>query len=209
MLASMCAHLVLLAVLMRSASATFVPDTTQKLMDALTFWDGDASQGLATYGAVGTWDVTAVDDFMALCKPLANFNEDLTGWHSSGVTDMEYMFNNASSFDQPLSFDTSSVKDISHMFYGASAFNRPLPFDTSKVYGMGEMFRDAHTFNQPLALDTRSVADMSCMFIDADAFNQPLTLDTSKVTTMTYMLNERSEERRAGKECRSRWSPYH
>mgnify|MGYP003348526474 CR=1 FL=1 len=24
-----------------------------------------------------------------------------------------------------------------------------------------------------------------------------------------YYLNERSEERRVGKECRSRWSPYH
>ena len=26
---------------------------------------------------------------------------------------------------------------------------------------------------------------------------------------MTYMYNRRSEERRVGKECRSRWSPYH
>ena len=24
-----------------------------------------------------------------------------------------------------------------------------------------------------------------------------------------YAVNERSEERRVGKECRSRWSPYH
>ena len=27
--------------------------------------------------------------------------------------------------------------------------------------------------------------------------------------TMLTALNERSEERRVGKECRSRWSPYH
>jgi glycyl-tRNA synthetase beta subunit len=26
---------------------------------------------------------------------------------------------------------------------------------------------------------------------------------------LTLMVNERSEERRVGKECRSRWSPYH
>ena len=26
---------------------------------------------------------------------------------------------------------------------------------------------------------------------------------------IAYMLPERSEERRVGKECRSRWSPYH
>src|SRR3712207_9451110 len=29
------------------------------------------------------------------------------------------------------------------------------------------------------------------------------------VTTYTYSRTERSEERRVGKECRSRWSPYH
>ena len=28
-------------------------------------------------------------------------------------------------------------------------------------------------------------------------------------TTKTYCTNLRSEERRVGKECRSRWSPYH
>ena len=27
--------------------------------------------------------------------------------------------------------------------------------------------------------------------------------------TKSYALNVRSEERRVGKECRSRWSPYH
>ena len=29
------------------------------------------------------------------------------------------------------------------------------------------------------------------------------------LTSEIYMLAERSEERRVGKECRSRWSPYH
>ena len=28
-------------------------------------------------------------------------------------------------------------------------------------------------------------------------------------TTSAVMVTERSEERRVGKECRSRWSPYH
>ena len=28
-------------------------------------------------------------------------------------------------------------------------------------------------------------------------------------TTLTHCHNVRSEERRVGKECRSRWSPYH
>ena len=32
---------------------------------------------------------------------------------------------------------------------------------------------------------------------------------TSKIHKQLMQLNIRSEERRVGKECRSRWSPYH
>ena len=31
----------------------------------------------------------------------------------------------------------------------------------------------------------------------------------SRLATLLYSVQERSEERRVGKECRSRWSPYH
>ena len=39
----------------------------------------------------------------------------------------------------------------------------------------------------------------------------PATIDSLKVTEVTAdgLVWERSEERRVGKECRSRWSPYH
>jgi len=41
---------------------------------------------------------------------------------------------------------------------------------------------------------------------------QPLALGGNKVRQLEYYLGpakDRSEERRVGKECRSRWSPYH
>ena len=39
-------------------------------------------------------------------------------------------------------------------------------------------------------------------------------LNTAAISAMTHVMTEtfgnpRSEERRVGKECRSRWSPYH
>ena len=34
-------------------------------------------------------------------------------------------------------------------------------------------------------------------------------LSTAGYSSMFVMINDRSEERRVGKECRSRWSPYH
>ena len=36
-----------------------------------------------------------------------------------------------------------------------------------------------------------------------------VTIKMSKRQVVHNMKNERSEERRVGKECRSRWSPYH
>ena len=36
-----------------------------------------------------------------------------------------------------------------------------------------------------------------------------LNLMPTKIVTETQILRKRSEERRVGKECRSRWSPYH
>ena len=33
--------------------------------------------------------------------------------------------------------------------------------------------------------------------------------DSPKATLFLYPKDDRSEERRVGKECRSRWSPYH
>ena len=34
-------------------------------------------------------------------------------------------------------------------------------------------------------------------------------LDEFNLTELEYTEKDRSEERRVGKECRSRWSPYH
>ena len=37
----------------------------------------------------------------------------------------------------------------------------------------------------------------------------PLMSDSRQFTNYDAACNNRSEERRVGKECRSRWSPYH
>eukprot|EP00327_Prymnesium_parvum_P020554 CAMPEP_0113291934 /NCGR_PEP_ID=MMETSP0008_2-20120614/34342_1 /TAXON_ID=97485 /ORGANISM="Prymnesium parvum" /LENGTH=216 /DNA_ID=CAMNT_0000143937 /DNA_START=280 /DNA_END=927 /DNA_ORIENTATION=- /assembly_acc=CAM_ASM_000153 len=77
---------------------------------------------------------------------------------------MEGMFYRATSFNQPLSFDTSSVTSMSYMFDGATSFNQPLSFDTSSVTDMSYMFYGARSFNQPLRFDTSSVTYMDGIF---------------------------------------------
>ena len=43
--------------------------------------------------------------------------------------------------------------------------------------------------------------------LDADTVEYDM--DTGLITAVDNVLMKRSEERRVGKECRSRWSPYH
>src|SRR5438034_7403912 len=47
------------------------------------------------------------------------------------------------------------------------------------------------------------------MFAKTDLKKNPLYIDLAKATGAVPRWNFRSEERRVGKECRSRWSPYH
>ncbi|KAL1525995.1 hypothetical protein AB1Y20_020819 [Prymnesium parvum] len=121
----------------------------------------------------------------------SSFNQPLN-WDTSSVTDMDYMFYEASSFNQPLNWDTSSVTGMWFMFYEASSFNQPLNWDTSSVRIMWSMFARASSFNQPLNWDTSSVKHMGDMFYEASSFNQPLNWDTSSVTGMNYMFTRAS-----------------
>merc|ERR1711935_1164777 len=71
---------------------------------------------MGTYGPIADWDVPATSDMSNLFKDLKYFNADISSWHTSGVTDMNWMFASAQSFNQPLSFDTSSVTTMESMF---------------------------------------------------------------------------------------------
>ena len=59
---------------------------------------------------------------------------------------MVSMFNNASSFNQPLNFNTSKVTSMISMFSYARVFNQPLNFDISNVISMYEMFNETNAF---------------------------------------------------------------
>src|SRR3712207_3273101 len=68
---------------------------------------------------------------------------------------------------------------------------------------------DAHKLLAALIEDDEGPFDV--IFIDADKESYPEYLDASLrlVRSGSFILGDRSEERRVGKECRSRWSPYH
>ena len=119
-----------------------------------------------------------------------SFNEDITGWDVSKVTNMNHMFSNASSFNQPVGdWNVSSVTNMYFMFAGSS-FNQPVEnWDVSSVTNLAGMFADT-PFNQPIAdWNTSSVTKSYRMFRGATNFNQPVgSWDVSSITEMQEMF---------------------
>ena len=62
-----------------------------------------------------------------LFKDKKDFNEDISTWDVSKVTNMGYMFHSASSFNQPLeNWDVSKVTNMKSMFAETTSFNQPI-----------------------------------------------------------------------------------
>lgn len=95
-------------------------------------------------------------------------------WDTSNITNMSYMFLNASSFNQDIDgWNTGNLEEMHHMFNGASSFNGDINnWNTGNVTGMSLMFHNANNFdrdlsgwcvekiaNKPANFDTNTAAD--------------------------------------------------
>ena len=80
------------------------------------------------------------------------FDDDISMWSVSRVTNMAGMFMRATSFGGDISkWDVSSVTDMTGTFRQAKVFNQDLSaWDVSRVTSMDEMFLDAVSFRQTL-----------------------------------------------------------
>ena len=73
-----------------------------KIRIAVAAWLSDATAAEATYGHISTWETGGVTDMDNLFEDASSFNEDIGAWDTSGVTRMFGMFEDASAFDQDL-----------------------------------------------------------------------------------------------------------
>ncbi len=122
-------------------------------------------------------DLSGVTDMSYMFSNASSFNQNISTWNTSSVTNMFGMFSSASSFNQNIgSWDTSNVTTMGFMFYFAGAFNQDIgSWNTANVLDMGYMFRNATAFNQNIgSWNTSKVTDMTLMFGNASAFNQNL-----------------------------------
>ncbi|TAG42581.1 MAG: BspA family leucine-rich repeat surface protein, partial [Cytophagia bacterium] len=112
----------------------------------------------------------------------------------SAVTSMNSMFSNCTAFtgnNSMNSWNTSNVTDMQHVFNGASSFNQPIgSWNVGAVSNMGNMFQNATLFNQPLGTwNTSNVTNMWYMFVNATSFNQSLAgWNVSNVNNMGGIL---------------------
>jgi len=124
---------------------------------------------------------TDVTDMSYMFRGATSFNQNISTWDFSTVTNMSLMFssgyNTNPTFNQDIStWDVSNVEDMSSMFQYNKTFNNgdsgnngnnPLSWGskTSKVTNMSAMFFSATSFNQDVSSWTvSSVQNMDSMF---------------------------------------------
>ena len=101
--------------------------------------------------------------------------------------------------------DTTNAVEFYCKAFAAAPKNCFKASDSDDFYAHAEIAIDGRTV---LALSEK--AHYNREFTQGDNMEFWLTFDDEQALTRAYdTLKERSEERRVGKECRSRWSPYH
>merc|ERR1711862_958451 len=110
------------------------------------------------------------------------FNSDISNWKVGKVTNMEYMFWDASSFNARIQhWDTSNVQNMRGMFEKAKSFNRCVSeanvfceskWDIRKVKDMRWMFDGASSFKQSLCWDLK-VKKIDNIFRDSKGCIKP------------------------------------
>ena len=78
--------------------------------------------------------------------------------------------------------------------------------NTAKLLGVP--LRGNETFNELLQIERDIMAEQKEMHFETIDKNKAKSYEDQK-EMRAELIEWRSEERRVGKECRSRWSPYH
>ena len=143
-------------------------------------------------------DLSRVKNMEAMFQQATLFNQDISLWDVSNVTNMGRMFSDPVSgstggrFNQDISlWDVSSVTNMQTMFSRAGQFNQAIGrWEVGSVTNMQAMFLHAGQFNQDIGnWDVSSVTNMQAMFFSARQFNQDISRwDVRKVGNMASMF---------------------
>jgi surface protein len=151
-------------------------------------------EGASSFNSALGWGsaTSHVTNMQGMFKDAVLFNQDISGWDTSSVTDMSFMFASTAFAADISTWITSSVTNMAAMFYNDAVFNHDIgTWDTSAVTSMNQMFNGASSFNQDLSSwNVSHVTDMYAMFLNAAVFDSPLVWGsaTSHVANMAWMF---------------------
>jgi surface protein len=148
----------------------FRPSDRAELKTAVKFWIDQREAAMVAFGHISEWDTSMVTDMSYLFELATAFNDDISSWDTGAVTDMSWMFFLASSFNQPLvSWDVSRVTRMQYMFYQATSFNQPLSsWDVNQVTNLYRMFYNALGYSYTLCWDLNVNANADQMLCNSD-----------------------------------------
>ncbi|MFZ5971469.1 MAG: BspA family leucine-rich repeat surface protein [Bacteroidota bacterium] len=153
----------------------------------------ESCRSLNSPSNMGTWNTATVTNMTFMFYDATVFNQDIGAWNTSAVTNMNTMFSEALAFNQDIgSWNTAAVTDMSDMFGYTTAFNQDISgWNTEAVTDMSFMFRGASAFNQDISSwNTAAVTDMRGMFREATAFNQNIgAWNLGAVSDIRFMLD--------------------
>jgi surface protein len=168
-------------------------------LKGIIFWGYTKMESLA-YACANANNLTFVPDTLPntvtnmsyMFANATSFNQNIGNWDVSNVVYMNGMFQIAASFNQNIgNWDVSNVTNMSYMFANATLFNQDIGnWDVSNVIYMIDMFSYATSFDQDIGnWDVSNVIHMDGMFLFSTSFNQNIrNWDLSNVTSMSYMF---------------------
>ena len=69
--------------------------TDKELKIAVNLWCSNKKYAIKKYDHISLWDTKKIKHMNSLFSNKTSFNEDLSNWDVSNVTDMSYMFGNS------------------------------------------------------------------------------------------------------------------
>jgi surface protein len=161
----------------------FKPQNFMELRKATEAWVANPAGAIGVYGAIGSWNISEVNDLSGLFEKLAINAADIALWNVSHVVDLSRLFAGAR-FEVPLrlalrNWDTSQVTSMAQMFYETNAvdlFRIGLEsWDTGSVVDASEMFAFAGNFEDKYDSlqdwDMASCTTTAAMFHNAMVYN--------------------------------------
>ena len=117
-----------------------------------------------------------------------SWTADLSGWDTSNVEDMGYMFSRCSKLKEVELYRTENVKHMNEMFFGCTKLVKvelPNTQNTTEMVGMFEKCSNIKEVNLP---NTGNVVDMYGMFSKCSKLTKVLLPSISKVEDMSSMF---------------------